>query len=118
MRVRAPVFGLLALLAGCTSADQPAKPPAGAETIACATGGTDKFDGVCWVERRADVVIVRHPDGGFRRFTVLTDGRGLEPADGADKAASRLDQAGFLELHVGEDGYRFPVAVKGDAGAK
>jgi len=53
-------------------------------------------------------LIVRHPDGSFRRFEVLKDGHGLSVADGAEPAA--LSMAGNeLEVAVGLDRYRFPA---------
>ena len=53
-----------------------------------ALGDGAQFAPVCAVERAtaADeaLVIVRHPDGGFRRFTVLKNGRGLAAAAARD----------------------------------
>ncbi len=115
------IFSGLALalaLAGCGSAADPAK--ADDEEIACAVGGSAKFDGACMVEHSRqgdmDFLVVHHPDGGFRRFEVRKDGGGLKAADGADVATSRLDGA-MLEVSVGDDQYRFPVAVNGASGA-
>ena len=70
------------------------------------------FTPVCRLERAKDktgeVLVVRHPDGGFRRLSVLPQGKGLASADGADVASQEL--AGqLLEVRVGEDRYRFPV---------
>ena len=81
-------------------------------------GGSHEFREDCVVERnRRDgilTLIVRHPDGAFRRFDVLQDGRGLAVADGATQAITRFEN-GFAELAVGTDRYRFPVTVTGDA---
>jgi hypothetical protein len=89
--------------------------PPGAELIECAIGGAQGFGRDCVVERAEDegatILIVRHPDGGFRRFEVLTDGRGLAVADGAVEAQTELVD-GRLDVSVGADRYRFPATVK------
>ena len=82
------------------------------EMIACALGGSGEFSPACRLERSLAggtlYLIVRHPDGAFRRFEVLKDGRGLGAADGAEPAEVRL--AGEqLEVAVGTDRYRFPA---------
>jgi len=110
---------LIALpLAACSPADTPPTEAEGAEKIACALAGAKDFANVCAVDRARDgetlTLIVRHPDGAFRRFDVLKDGRGLAVADGATQAVTRFE-AGFAELAVDTDRYRFPVTVKGDA---
>ena len=81
MRVAA---GLALLLAACSPSASDA--PAG-DVIDCALGGAAGFSHDCSVERSEQngdpVLIVHHPDGGFRRFTVLDDGESLTAADGA-----------------------------------
>ena len=93
----------------------------GKNEIACALGGSDVFADACEVGRsrqdRTLYLVVRHPDGAFRRFEVLTDGHGLATADGADVAETMLDN-GMLEVGVGEDRYLFPATVKNKAEAK
>jgi len=116
--------GLMILLAACQVREEVDQGAAEAgEQIArhvmiqCAIDGASEFASACAVEK-ADVdggrvLIVRHPDGAFRRFQVLTDGRGLEPADGADEA--RLTVEGeILAVSVDNDRYRFPVTLKSD----
>jgi len=115
---------MLLVLAGCGSetgsADgrQAEKPKDDGKTVECAVGGSASFKRACTVERvRQDgklLLTVRHPDGGFRRFEVLTDGRGLATADGAEEAQAELVE-GRLDVQVGQDRYRFPATVKGDA---
>ncbi len=56
------------------------------------------------------MLTVRHPDGGFRRFAVTSDGSGLVSADGAEPAAVSLRDGG-IEVVVGTDRYRFPATV-------
>jgi hypothetical protein len=110
-------LGAVTLLAACSQ--QPATPVRaeaadGADAIDCRVGGAETFAPVCAVERSQKdgtlTLVVRHPDGAFRRFDVLKDGRGLAVADGATQAVSRLGN-GFAELAVGSDAYRFPVTV-------
>jgi hypothetical protein len=59
------------------------------------------------------VLVIRHPDGGFRRFNILTDGRGLEPADGFDETRISLLNDGMIEVSSGDDKYRLPAQIKG-----
>ena len=51
---------------------------------------------------------MRRPDGGYRRFVELGDGRGVEAADGADAVTSRYHD-GVLEVVVAQERYRFPA---------
>lgn len=102
-------------LAACSGAQEPPAAAQGGETIACALAGSDAMKPVCAVERDKTgtglVLVVHHPDGGFRRFDVETDGSGLKPSDGADRAVTRLE-GDQLEVRVGTDRYLFPVTVK------
>ena len=93
--------GLL-LLAGC--AKPGAEAPEG-ETIACALDGVAEFAQVCLVERNGSQVTVRRPDGGFRRFEIMTDG-GVNSVDGADPAIATALADGMVELKIGDDRYR------------
>ena len=121
--MRAPiVFGLA--LAACSAEEQAAPPPAempGAELVDCALGGRDVFVKECAVERIEEdggiFYTVRHPDGGFRRFHVVSDGRGLETADGADDAVITVS-GNSIDVLVGEDRYLFPATVEGDDAAE
>ena len=54
--------------------------------------------------------------GGFRRLQVATDGRGVIAADGADVASVKVVSPGSIEVAVGDDRYRLPATVKGQAG--
>jgi len=107
-------------LAACSS-QAPGAGGADDETIACALGGAERFEPVCTVERtrRGDVVtlVVRHPDGGFRRFDVLDGGRGLAVADGANQAVTRYVDD-MAEVAIDRDRYRFPVEAQRNAGAE
>jgi len=90
---------------------------AGGATIPCALAGAAEFKSGCTVERTrvADgiVLTLHHPDGGFRRLQVATDGRGVVTADGADAASVKVIGSDAIEVTVGEDRYRLPATVKG-----
>ncbi|MEH6791317.1 hypothetical protein [Parasphingorhabdus sp.] len=84
--------------------------------IECAIDGASDFGRDCLTERLSGeggvTMIIRHPDGGFRRFNVLTDGRGLEAADGFDQANIALVEDGKILVTVGPDRYLLPAQVK------
>jgi hypothetical protein len=119
--------GVLLLLAGCEIREENA--PAAEATvaaddpdgIACALAGSDTFERVCKVERAPEgdtlFLVVRHPDGGFRRFEVLKDGHGLAIADGADEATLAV-QGEFLAATVASDRYLFPATIGKPGGAQ
>lgn len=84
--------------------------------IECALSGSASFERKCTTDRissaSGQILIVRHPDGGFRRFKVLTDGRGLAPADGFDETHIKVLDNGTIELSSGDDKYRLPARIK------
>jgi hypothetical protein len=85
--------------------------------IECALAGSVAFERSCTTEQIAGsdgkILIIRHPDGGFRRFDILTDGRGLAPADGFDETRISLLSDGMIEVSSGDDKYRLPAQIKG-----
>ena len=85
----------------------------------CALAGSAIFKRICTAERTAaangDILFIRHADGGFRRFRILTDGRGLAPADGFDETKISLMENGMIEVSSGDDRYRLPAQLKSDA---
>lgn len=89
--------------------------------IECAVNGAATFERECPVEKAeidgAKFLTVRHPDGGFRRFEILTDGHGLAVADGADDAKLAVE-GDILGVAVARDRYRFPVTLKSDDAAQ
>ncbi len=118
MRISSALF-LIAALAACSSGEaDPSQPAEGKEHIACAVGGAKDYANVCAVERSRQAgglfLVVRHPDGAFRRFEVLTDGRGLAVADGAETAIVAFS-GNRLDVAVGGDRYRFPAKPLGHA---
>ncbi|MDP3905642.1 hypothetical protein [Novosphingobium sp.] len=103
---------LAALLAACGQGDQAAA-PAG-EAIQCSLGGAKDFTPHCQLERSviegAQVFIVRHPDGAFRRMQVSPDGQNLLAADGADETQSAL-KGDRYEVILGLDRYVIPAGT-------
>ena len=85
--------------------------------IECALAGSLTFKRGCTTEQIASsdgkILVIRHPDGGFRRFSILTDGRGLAPADGFDETKISLLSDGMIEVSSGDDKYRLPAQIKG-----
>jgi len=90
--------------------------------IECAIDGASDFTRDCYTERLSGeggtTMIIRHPDGGFRRFNVLTDGRGMEAADGFDQARISIVEDGRILVSVGPDQYLLPARIKGGAKAE
>jgi hypothetical protein len=88
-----------------------------AGTLSCAVNGAATFATSCTAERElvggAPVLVIRHADGGFRRFDVLAGGTVVE-ADGALRA-SVLRTGTSLDVTVGADRYRFEASLLGDA---
>lgn len=100
---------LTASLAACASGED----DTAIGGVECALAGAADFASDCTMERQdvdgQRLLIVRHPDGGFRRFELGVPGRGIVTADGVEQAAiERAD--GMVELRVGSDRYRLPVA--------
>ena len=77
----------------------------------CAQAGGELV-AACTLEREATAegatLTLRHPDGHFRRFRVSA--AGLAAADGAEPARV-LATGDQLDVRVGEDRYRLPVAA-------
>lgn len=112
------ISNLIALsiaVAACSPA-----PPAvaeGTELVLCAVNGASKFARKCAVERSnrggQQVLVIRHPDGGFRRFVLSADGRELAAADGADVVSLAL-VGKQTEVRVDVDAYRFSRPLTGN----
>ncbi len=105
-------FILVLTISGCSAGAEQPQAAAGAQRIECALGSAAEFADDCLVERsdveNTRIVTVRHPDGGFRRFEQVADGRGLIIIDGADEAMINFADD-VLEVTVAADRYRFPA---------
>jgi hypothetical protein len=110
---------LLAALAACSRGEQAsgsaAKEAAMPEDnhVRCALGGAKNFAPDCTREIAkgpdGETWIVRHPDGGFRRFVLIDNGARIATADGADEVQAERIGAD-LEVRVAGERYRFPAA--------
>ena len=111
MSTRISSLAALLALAACGGATQP-QAEAGALRIECAVGPGAEFGPDCLIEREERdgevLLVIRRPDGGYRRFVKLDDGRGLAAADGADEATARYAD-GVLEVSVADERYRIPA---------
>ena len=116
MKVRFFTVLLAGVLAACGQGGPSARPEP-ESAIACALAGAEGFARNCTVEpSRAegrDILIVHHPDGGFRRFVLGADGT-LATADGAVEAGV-AENGALLDVRVGDDRYRFPYPLRHDA---
>jgi len=83
--------------------------------VACALSGAEVFVRDCKIEQLngggQNVLIIRHPDGGFRRFNIVP-GMGVEAADGAEVAEVSIIDDKMIEVAVGADRYRLPARMK------
>ena len=102
-------WGLLLALAGC--ADSGSDEPKG-EAIPCALDGAAAFANVCTIERTGSRLVIRRPDGGFRRFEVSGDR--VTVLDGAETLAVTPLTDGNFELGIDGDRYRLPLAPPGN----
>ena len=106
------------MLAACSQApaEKPAEPVATAEKIECALGPGMGFVRDCTIERSqvggVHRMLVRHPDGGFRRFEVNAENT-IVASDGAEPAQVALSGA-VAQVTVGEDRYRIPLETRPD----
>lgn len=95
------------LVAACTPGEAEQAAQAG-EPISCALAGASQFAAQCRVERNGATIVVRHPDGGFRRLEVSADGQNLLAADGAQQSQSAR-KGDHFEVILGDDRYVIPV---------
>ncbi|MXO74168.1 hypothetical protein GRI40_02890 [Altererythrobacter aerius] len=112
MRIAAML--LAGTLVSCSPGQEQAQAAPGAVPVACALARAADFASTCLVERvvgeEGAEFVVRHPDGGFRRFKIAPDRSGMMAADGADIAVNTLaGDPPMLEVRVAQDRYRFPA---------
>lgn len=101
------VSGALMLAVACSPTQEVAQE--GAEPVQCALAGEGDWSDACRLETArvagANIYIVRHPDGSFRRLLQRDDG--FVALDGADEARSEV-RDGRVIVTVAEDAYSFP----------
>ncbi|MCP1471012.1 hypothetical protein J3E64_002709 [Sphingobium sp. OAS761] len=119
MRRTAIAVAIMVFALGACDARQPPAGGAGGtaqdERLAdCAIGADAPWAHDCALERDGRMLIIRHPDGGFRRFRVLDNGRGLEAIDGAEVAQLQIVDQGKIEVRIGGDRYRLPAVIAGE----
>lgn len=115
------------LLAGCNSGTDNAPLPGEQGTgagdveaadgkVECALAGAESFSRDCTTDRisgaNRELLVIKHPDGGFQRFEIVTDGRGLIAADGFDDTQIRLLEGEMIEVTAGDDRYRLPARIQ------
>ena len=87
--------------------------------IDCALAGAAAFKPDCSAEQAVQngraVLVVAAPDGMFRRFEKVSDGRGVIVAEGVEDSTAHWVADGVLEVRVGQDRYRFPASLKPDS---
>lgn len=87
-------------------------PSAARQALAdCAIGAGAKWERSCSVEQDGRFLTIRHPDGGFRRFRMLEDQRGVASADGAEPAKIAIVGDDQIEVSAGDDRYRLPATI-------
>jgi hypothetical protein len=126
LRISSAVLAILAL-AACSKGNDPRKvvqvaadgsteavPEAVASPpgVPCALAGAKEFKQDCLIERSSkggkQFVVVRHPDGGFRRLVVIDGGKRYASADGAE-SAEVVANGKEVEVTVEDDHYLFPA---------
>lgn len=84
--------------------------------VSCRLAGQADFADGCTLEWLADPAdgerefVIRHEDGGFRRFLLSGDGRRVNVGAGAEPLAAEGPSNGLIELRVGGDAYRVSAA--------
>ena len=109
---------LVSALAACNPGNSTAAASAEDDSrIDCRIGNAPQFERFCTLEigdsDAGRTLVVRKPDGGFRRFLVTGDGRGVVAADGAEPAQVTIIADDRIEVAIGGDAFRLPATVRG-----
>lgn len=106
---------LVAGLAGCGDRAAPTYGVTQDEgnRIECRFGGNAQFERSCTFEREGGaILVIRKPDGGFRRLRIVADGRGVIAADGAEPARVTILASDQIEVEIGGDHFRLPATTR------
>jgi hypothetical protein len=110
------VTALTLAIAACNSSNDVPETTADVDgKLFCAVDGSRDMTQSCLLERvespEGQVLVVHHPEGGFRRFRIVRDGRGVIPADGGEPSRLFLTGENMVDVLVGGDRYRFPATI-------
>jgi len=103
-----------AMLAACSAGSQGGErattSDAPTEKVACALNGSKDYRSECTVERSKEggkmLLLLRHPNGGFRRLEEIEPLKRYAALDGADQPEVTPNGADS-EVSVGDDHYLF-----------
>lgn len=96
-------FACLALF-GCDGSERRAAHQD--NSVECAVGPGANWGHECSLEREKGLLTIHHADGGFRRLSIVDDGRGVISADGAEQASVQIIDKDRIEIAIGQDRYR------------
>ncbi|MCF8707380.1 hypothetical protein [Rhizorhapis sp. SPR117] len=107
---------LMLAIAACNSSNDVPEATADVDgKLFCAVGGASEMTQSCLLERvdgpEGALLVMHHPDGGFRRFRIVRDGRGVIPADGAQQVRLSIAAENMIDVDVDGDRYRFPATI-------
>ena len=106
MSMRIFSLGVVLFLVACGGSQEGAEPSG--EKIECALDGDVNYAAVCTLERNANLLVLRRPDGGFRRVEMLA-GSTYGVLDGAEEASITVGENGRTVISVGYDHFRLPA---------
>lgn len=108
----AALIGLLLLAACGQKQDEPAP---GLAKVECRLSGAKDFAELCTTEKMGSpegrVIVARAPDGSFRRFLVVSDGRGVVAADGAEPVTVTPAGKDHIDVAAGDMVWRLPAKI-------
>ena len=107
----------LASCGGASGSGEQARAGEDDNRIECRIAGAEGFERFCTIEQEETeegrALIVRKPDGGFRRLLVADDGRGVVAADGAEQPRVTIVADDRIEVWIGGDTFLLPATVRG-----
>ena len=110
------LLGLSLGACGSSSSADPAAADPADNRIDCRIGNAPQYERFCTIDygesEAGRTLVVRKPDGGFRRFLVARDGRGVVAADGAEAAEVTIIADDRIEVTIGGDSFRLPATVR------